>query len=121
MTTLRRSMQAGELAAWGLGRDGLGWWQLAACAGTPDLHTADLRAGWQTDFTAQAQARHICRAHCPVLDRCRRDAERHRPADVTQGGVVWVSKGATGGRVATAQPRDPGCGVWCQHLRQEAA
>lgn len=121
MAMLRRAREISSLASWGLDRDGLGWWQRAACKETAALHTAELRAGWQADSTSQAYARHICRAHCPVLAQCRRDAERHKPAEVTQGGVVWVAKGANGGRIASVQPPDPGCGIWCSHLRAVAA
>ena len=110
---LRRSRGAAELAAWGFDRDGHGWWHRAACVETADLHTAELRSGWQSPRSAQAQARHICLTHCPAVEECLRDARRMPPRDLVQAGVVWFD-----GSQATIQPLDPGCGVWCAHLRE---
>lgn len=109
--TLRRS-------SWGLDTDrGLMWWQRAACADTPHLHTADIRAGIVGVDSVQARARHICIAHCPVIRHCRQDIADRLPRGVVQAGLVFPDTGTACPRTLRHQPADPGCGSWCAHLR----
>jgi hypothetical protein len=110
--TLRRSS---------LGLDsprGLLWWERAACAQTTHLHTADIRSGVIGADSPQARARHICIAHCPVLDECSRDIADRQPRGVVQAGLIYPDTGTSSPRPARQQPADPGCGSWCAHLRE---
>lgn len=90
------------------------WRELAACKATPELHTADLHPGWHAPTRPQAQARHICLQHCPVVDQCSREAQRIRPYEIVWGALVWSHY-----RPASVQPPDPGCGVWCLAVSEE--
>ena len=56
------------------------WQSKALCTASPEM--------WFTPGD-RAEAMHICRVHCPVVERCLRDALRHPPKDGVQGGVAF--------------------------------
>lgn len=47
---------------------------------------------WFTD-SQRAEAMHVCRVHCPVVEQCYRDALRIRPTAGVQGGEAWSTRG----------------------------
>lgn len=61
------------------------WWARGVCRNEdPEL--------WFTD-SLRAEAMHVCRTHCPVVEQCYRDALRNRPKAGVQGGQAWSAKG----------------------------
>lgn len=63
------------------------WSQRGLCADNPDLWTDPTGRG---DI---ALAKALCR-RCDVIDQCRQDALRYRPAGVTIAGVYYDQYGA---------------------------
>ena len=110
-TTMHRS-------AYGLASLGEDWRRDAVC--TPTLHTDYPRSLSGYDNHPAAEARHICRQHCPVASACSRHTRREQdagrtPAGVVQAGLVWLDVPKVG--PVKMQPADPGCGPWCRELR----
>jgi hypothetical protein len=67
---------------WGLDTDrGVGWWTRALCHGRT-------RMFFTADAYVAAQAAHLC-THCPVLQSCRREAQRLTPVGAVQAGVWY--------------------------------
>lgn len=85
-------------------RDAVGWWDRALCRGREAMF-------FTTFYPVAAQAVHLC-SHCPVRAACEKD--RREPIGCVQAGV-WF--GDRNGVARKYQPRDPGCGPWCAHLR----
>ena len=83
------------------------WWHRAACRDDPDLFGGEHEK-------LHGHAVHICVAHCPVLDACRADTQRHTPVGGIQAGLRWVDNITNNRKGPTArQPIDPGHGHWC--------
>jgi DNA-binding NarL/FixJ family response regulator len=73
------------------------WWSRGMCRHEdPEL--------WFTD-SVRAEAMHVCRVHCPVVEVCYRDALKARPRAGVQGGEAWSAKGAPlyGGAIEPAK------------------
>jgi hypothetical protein len=56
------------------------WRALGQCTSRPDV--------W-FEAKSRGEAMHICRTHCPVVERCLRDALKYPPKDGVQGGVAF--------------------------------
>lgn len=87
------------------------WRERAACKNDPRF-TVDAQHGLNNEL--RAQARHICRAHCPVVEECLADAKENPPSGTVQGGLLWDDWGS---RPRKRQPADTGCGPWCRQHR----
>jgi hypothetical protein len=97
---------------WGLEADrGVGWWEAALCRGRTLMF-------FTRDHYIAAQALHLCRAHCPVLSACAREAARLVPTGAVQGGIWYREKTCSGAGPRKRQPAALGCGPWCAHLRE---
>jgi Transcription factor WhiB len=105
----------GRYRTWGLDTDrAVGWWEAAICRGLT-------RMFFSRDSQVAAQAMHLCRAHCPVLASCAREAARLTPTGAVQGGIWYHDGTSSGAGPRKRQPPDPGCGPWCAHLRRKTS
>jgi Transcription factor WhiB len=89
----------------------VGWWEAAICRGLT-------RMFFSRNSNVAAQAVHLCRTHCPVLDSCAREAARLTPVGAVQAGVWYHDGNSNAAGPRKRQPAVLGCGPWCAHLRE---
>jgi hypothetical protein len=86
------------------------WWKFALCRGLTGMF-------FSRDSHIAAQAVHLCRTNCPVLQACAREAERLTPVGAVQAGIWYHDGNSQAAGPRKRQPAQVGCGPWCAHLR----
>ncbi len=95
--------------------EGLHWTRYAACIDNPDLWNSE-QQGRKGDRDA-AQAIHICKMHCPVLEKCKGSIkESNLPRLGVLAGIRWRKIPDSAGP-ELLQPEEIGCGPWCREHR----